>query len=97
MQIPKNKIIKGNHSSLKAIINRWPFQKKSQEKKSTENDKKRLNIGGQNGHNGKIFEIVQSGHAFFPKIEKVSKKTGQSKKPKSQNRNYILCFAFPKV
>ena len=29
--------------------------------------------------------IVQSGHAFFPKIEKVPKKTGQTKKPKSQN------------
>jgi len=33
----------------------------------------------------KYENIIQSGHAFFPKIEKVPKKRGQSKKPKSQN------------
>ena len=37
-----------------------PFKKKSQEKKSTENEKKRLNRGGQNGHNGKTLERVEN-------------------------------------
>ncbi len=30
-------------------------------------------------------KIIQLGHAFFPKIEKVPKQRGQTKKPKSQN------------
>jgi transposase len=33
----------------------------------------------------KYDNIIQSGHAFFPKIEKVPKQRGQTKKPKSQN------------
>jgi transposase len=33
----------------------------------------------------KYDDIIQSGHAFFPKIEKVPKQRGQTKKPKSQN------------
>ena len=33
----------------------------------------------------KYDNIIQSGHAFFPKIEKVPKKRGQTKKTKSQN------------
>jgi transposase len=33
----------------------------------------------------KYENIIQSGHAFFPKIEKVPKKKGVTKKPKSQN------------
>ena len=33
----------------------------------------------------KYENIIQLGHAFFPKIEKVPKKRGRTKKPKSQN------------